>query len=211
MDQVINIDDQPVAAGFFEEGRWLSDYVTPDQPDILMLYRQITAGMNNPQDRIVACWNYVANQVKYKNYIRASIDVEGVKSVQEDYWQTPSQVTKTHIGNCANKAFLLASLLRNELPSDKVYVVLGNLLNGHETGHAWVQANLPEGEFIVEATRNDVPMLPVSKGDRYIPVHYFNDRTVLAVPGRTVMQPFGACYSEWLRDYLNWNYIEGRS
>jgi len=209
MEQTVSIDNQPIAAGFFGEGKWLSDFVTPDQPDILMLWEKIIAGAKTQEDRITAAWDWVANQVKYVPFIKAEIRVEGVHSYQDDFWQTPSMVSKTLVANCANKAFLLTSLLRNELPPSDVYVVLGNLHNGHVQGHAWVQANIGSGEYIVESTRNDVPLLEVSKAPRYEPVHYFNDQTVLAVPGRTVMTPFEACYSEWLKDYLQWSYIRG--
>ncbi len=209
MEQTVPIDDQPIAAGFFGEGKWLSDYVTPNQPDIQVLYRQITNGISSLQDKVIACWDYVAGQIRYKPFISAEIKVENTRSIQQDFWQTPSMVSKTRVGNCANKAFLLASLLRQELSPTQVYTVLGNLSNGHEAGHAWVQVNLGGTEYIVEATRNDVPMLDVRKAARYQPVHYFNDQQMLAVPGRTVMTPFEACYSSWLRDYLNWSYING--
>jgi transglutaminase-like putative cysteine protease len=207
MENVVAIDDQPIAAGLFGEGHWLSDFVTPQEPDILMLYERITKGISSQNDRIVACWDWVANQVKYKPFIKAEIRVEGVHSYQDDYWQSPSQVTRTLVGNCANKAFLLTSLLRNELAPNQVYTVLGNLHNGHEQGHAWVQVNVGGKEYIVESTRNDVPMLAVEKAARYEPVHYFNDKTVLAVPGRTVMEPYQACYSSWLKDYIDWAYV----
>jgi transglutaminase-like putative cysteine protease len=207
MEQTIPIDNQPIGAGFFEEGHWLSDYVTPDEPDILVLYRRITEGMDNSEDRIVACWDWVANKVRYKPHITAEIRVEGKASYQGDYWQSPSMVSKTQVGNCANKAFLLTSLLRNELSPAQVYCVLGNLYNGHVQGHAWVQINISGREYIVEATRNDVPMLDTNLAPRYESVHYFNDQQILAVPGRTVMTPFESCYSEWLKDYLNFNYI----
>jgi transglutaminase-like putative cysteine protease len=209
MDPTVEIDDQPVASGFFGEGKWLSGYITPAEPDILMLWDQITSGLNSKEDKVVACWDYVAKQVKYINFVKAKLLIEGLHSYQDDFWQTPSMVTKTHIGNCANKAFLLTSLLRNELAPNEVYAVLGNLQNGSQEGHAWVQVNIGGSEYIVESTRDDVPMLPVQKASRYEPVHYFNDQVMLAVPGRTVMQPFGACYSNWLRDYLDWAYISG--
>ena len=210
MEQTIPIDNQPIAAGFFDEGSWLSDYVTPSQPDILMLWNKLTQDIPAVEDKIVACWDWVAKQVKYKAFIKARITVEGKQSITDDFWQTPSMVTKTHVGNCANKAFLLTSLLRNGLSSEQVYCVLGNLLNGHEQGHAWVQVNLGKGEFVVESTRDDVPMLAVGQALRYQPVHYFNDQQILAVPGRTVIEPYSACYSSWLRDYLNWGYINER-
>jgi len=206
----IVINDQPIAAGFYGEGKWLSDYVTPGQPDIMTLYEQVTRGLSSIEDKLVACWDWVANEVKYKNFISAHINIEGKNSYQEDYWQTPSMCAKTHVGNCANKAFLLTSLVRNVLSPSEVYCVLGNLSNGHVSGHAWVEATLNGRDYILESTRDDVPLIEAVEGDRYEPVHYFNDVTVLAMPGRTVLTPFEACYSEWLRDYLNYAYINRR-
>lgn len=204
---VVLIDDQPIAAKFFGEGRWLSDFITPDEPDVLTLWRSVTDGLYAPLDRIGAAWDWVANQVQYRNFIRATLNVEGKTSYQDDYWQDPSQCALTRVGNCANKAFLLTSLLRNELPVDQIHAVLGNLLNGKWAGHAWVEAVINGQPMIVEATRSDVPLVLAENAERYQPVHYFNDQEVYAVPGRTVMTPFQACYSNWLKDYLDWNYI----
>jgi transglutaminase-like putative cysteine protease len=208
MEQTIQIDDQPISAGFYGEGKWLSNYITPDEPDILTLWKEITQGIESQQDRIVAAWDWVANQVRYKPFISATISVEGKVSRQDDFWQTPAMCSRTHVGNCANKAFLLTSLLRNEFGPESVYTVLGNLYNGHPAGHAWVEVVVGGQEYIVEATRNDVPMSIATLTDRYEPVHYFNDSKVLAVPGRTVLTPFQACFSSWLKDYLDWNYIQ---
>ncbi|MCK9600570.1 MAG: transglutaminase family protein [Sphaerochaeta sp.] len=206
---VVPIDDQPISSTFFGEGRWLTDFVTPDEPDVQLLWADITDRINSTEDRIIAAWDWVANEVHYKPFISATLSVEGKTSVQKDYWQSPAVCSLTKVGNCANKSFLLASLLRNELSPQQVHCVLGNLLNGKYAGHAWVEINLNGKEYVVEATRNDVPLLETRKADRYQPVHYFNDQEVYAVPGRTVLTPFQKCYSTWLRDYLNWNYIHG--
>jgi|GEM_PF-4526309 len=112
------------------------------------------------------------------------------------------------VHNCANKSFLLTSMLRTFLGPEQVKCVLGNLYNGHAAGHAWVQVNLGQ-ELVVEATRPDVPPVPAATATRYEAVHLFNDQIVEAIEGRTVLVPFSACYSDWLRDYLNWNYING--
>jgi transglutaminase-like putative cysteine protease len=201
MESTIPIDDQPIASGFFGEGRWLRDYVTPNEPDITMLWNSITGNSIVLQDKIVAAWDWVATQVAYKPFISAEIKVEGRNSYQHDFWQSPAMCSKTHVGNCANKAFLLTSLLRNTMQPFEVYCVLGNLYNGHASGHAWVEVQLNGQSWIVEATRADVPMVLAKEAARYEPVHYFNDQVVLAVPGRTVMTPFEACYSTWLHGY----------
>ncbi len=203
------IDNQPVAATFFNEGRWLTEYITPDEPDIILLRRQLFEGLTTKEERALAAWDWVAKQVRYKPFIHAYINVEGKISSQDDYWQSPSMCSKTRVGNCVNKAFLLTSLLRGDFGENEVYCVLGNLYNGHAAGHAWVEAIINGYTYILESTRDDVPFLPIEKASRYEPVHYVNDKKVLAVPGRTVMTPFSACYSNWLRDYLHWAYING--
>ncbi|MDD5229719.1 MAG: transglutaminase family protein [Candidatus Marinimicrobia bacterium] len=205
----ILMDDQPISASFFNEGRWLTDFVTPEAPDIIMLHDSINKNSVTLEDKAIAAWDWVANEVRYKSFISARINVEGVASAQNDFWQTPSMCSHTHVGNCVNKAFLLTSLLRRDFPDTDVYCVLGNLYNGHAAGHAWVEAAIDGKTYILEATRNDVPLLPVEKGDRYEPVHYVNDKKVLVVPDRTVITPFQACYSSWLKDYLDWTYING--
>jgi len=115
------------------------------------------------------------------------------------------------VHNCANKAFLLTSLLRRELSSDEVFCVLGNLENnGDIGGHAWCEINLGGRDFIMESTRPDVPpLVPTQIATRYQPVHLFNDKQAYYIEGATVMEPFSAAYSTWLKDYLDWAYIEG--
>ena len=99
MMNAIEIDDQPISATFFGEGKWLSDFITPDEPDIVMLHKQLASGIDKG-DAIVSCWDWVANEVKYKNFIQAEIRIEGRTSYQDDFWQSPSVCSKTHVGLC---------------------------------------------------------------------------------------------------------------
>ena len=208
---MISIDDQPIESTFFGEGKWLSEFITPGNLEIGSLYDEITKGVTNQEEKIKACWHWVASKVKYKSFIKGKLQIENRVSVQHDLWCDPSTVARIKIGNCANKAFLLTSLLRNELPSSQVYCVLGNLHNGHAGGHAWVECKLNNINYIVESTRPDVhPLVLAAATPRYESVHYFNDECAYAIEGRTVMEPFTACYSTWLKDYLDWGYIEGR-
>lgn len=209
MAAVIKIDDQPIAATFFNEVKNLTDFITPDALEVKDLYRQLTAGINSSRERILACWKWVAADVKYVKFVRGRIWIYGRSSVQKDYWQSPSMVIMTRVGNCANKSFLLASLLRNELPSGQVFCTLGNLYNGKPGGHAWVQLNLDDEWYTMESTMPTAPpLVPIAQTKRYEAVHFFNDDNVQAVTGRTQMIPFTNCYSTWLSDYLNWAYIE---
>jgi len=203
------IDDQAVDPTFFGESRWLTSYITPDEPDIQVIYDRITKGLTTIEDKIEACWDYVAHNIKYRPFVKAAINVGGRVSKQSDYWQLPSQCARTKIGNCANMAFLLTSLLRYGLPEEDINCVFGNLHNnGKIEGHAWVEWSAYDGQdYIIEATRGDVPMVLATTKDRYEPIHYFNESLVYAIPGRTVMRPFSASYSEWLKDYLSFDYI----
>ena len=99
----------------------------------------------------------------------------------------PSVTARIKVGNCANKSFLLTSLLRQELPPAQVYCVLGNLYNGKAGGHAWVQTRVHGTEYLVESTRADASVfVPASCAERYEAVHLFNDQEAYAIEGRTV-------------------------
>lgn len=212
MPKRIPIDDQAIAATFFDEGRWLTDFITPEALEVKGLHKKLADGFDDIEDKLLACWDWVANRVKYVRFVKATMQVNGHISRQSDYWQTPSQVIRTRVGNCANKAFLLCSLLRNDLAADKVQVVLGNLhQGGNEGGHAWVEVSLNSHSHIMEATRGDMrPMISTEVADIYEPVIYFSDKDVSAVEGRTLLQPFCEVFAGWLKDYLDWAYIQGR-
>ncbi len=208
MSNRIAIDDQPISATFFGEGRWLTDFITPNSIDIAGIYKDLTQGVPVLEDRIAVLHNYVASRIRYTKFVKGRLWIDGKSSVQDDLWNSPSITARVKVGNCANKAFLMTSLLRQELSSDQVHCVLGNLYNGKAGGHAWVQVALNGEDFIVETTRPDVhPLVPVSTTDRYEAVHLFNDEVALAIEGKTVMEPMTACFSTWLSDYLNWPYI----
>jgi hypothetical protein len=210
VQDVVKIDDQPIAASFFGEGRWLTDFITPHASDVEELFKKITRGINSGTDRITACWKWVACDVKYVPFVRGKLMLNGKSSVQDDFWASPSMTIHTRIGNCATKSFLLASLLRNEMPAEQVYCAMGNLYNGKPGGHAWVALEMPE-EQVMETTVPTAPsMVPASMAKRYEPVHYFNDALVYAVREKTQLLPMATCYSTWLSDYLNWAYIEGQ-
>ena len=206
------INDQPIAAGFFGEGRWLTEFVTPSALDVKALHDELVTSHMSLEDKIRTEWDWVADRIQYVPFVRAQLEVNGKVSQQSDYWQLPSQLIQTRIGNCANKAFLLGSLVRNDLPSEDVRVVFGNLFqDGVPGGHAWVEARVDGQWLILESTRGDMmPLVPTRVAEIYEPVMYFNDVGVIAIPGRTLLEPFSAVYADWLRDYLDWCYIEGR-
>ena len=211
ISDIIQIDDQPIDAAFFGEGRWLTGFITPDAFDVHELYKKLTEDIDNKYDRITACWKWVASQVKYVKFVKGKIWINGKTSVQKDLWILPELTIHTRVGNCAVKSFLLTSLLRNELSPDEVYCALGNLYNGKPGGHAWVALRDHGEEYVMESTQPTAPaMVPASTAKRYEAVHYFNDAQIYAVEGKTQMTPMAACFSTWLSDYLNWAYIEAQ-
>lgn len=207
---VIEIDDQPISATFFGEGRWLSEFITPEALEVQELYQELTHRLESRESKVQACQHYVG-KMTYKPFISAKMIVEGQVSHNKDAWLSPSLTSRLGIGNCANKSFLLTSLLRNEFGPGEVHTVLGNLYNGKAGGHAWVQVKQGDRVYIVESTRADVQsMVLAAHAPRYEAVHLFNDQVAYAIEGRTAMEPFSLCYSTWLKDYLDFAYIEGR-
>ena len=202
------IDDQPINASFFREGKWLREYVTPGNLEVNNAANNVVGNLSVLSDQIRACQVYVGS-MKYVPYIGGTCQIMGHIQTVKDLWVEPGLLVKIRVGNCANKSFLLTSMLRTFMQPTDVVCVLGNLYNGHASGHAWVQATIKGIDYVVEATRPDVPPVPAANAARYEPVHLFNDETVTAIPGKTVMTPFRACYSTWLKDYLDWSYING--
>lgn len=190
--QKLPMDDQPISSRFFGESKWLSEFITPDNLEVTVLYNNLTDGMTTDREIAIACWEWVAHNVRYKPFIKGTLIIEGKRQTQFDLWCDPSLTICTRIGNCANKAFLLASLLRRNFSENRVYCVLGNLINGSGSGgHAWVQLTLDGQEYIMETTRNDIPaLIEASSTKRYQCVHFFNDKEMYFVPGTTVMEPF---------------------
>ena len=203
------IDDQPIDAGFFGETRRLTEFITPNALDVQALHQKLTKDVVGTRERIISCWSWVANNVRYVKFVRGKIWINGKSAVQTDLWTMPEITMRTRVGNCAIKSFLLASLLRNELSADQIHCTLGNLHNGSAGGHAWVNVKLGSEDYVMESTTPTAPpLVPAHLAARYEPVHYFNDQQVLAVSGRTQLVPFCACFSTWLSDYLNWAYIQ---
>lgn len=211
MVSATKVNDQPISATFFEEGNWLTDFITPENLTVQNLHREITQGIADQNEKITALWDWVASRVRYTRFVKAKLSVDGHSSTQDDYWAPPGITAKVGVGNCATKSFLLTSLLRNELPADRVYCVLGNLQQpGNKGGHAWVEIHPNGTSYLMETTRDDMPpMVLTSAADIYESVIYFNDEIVSYIPGRTVVEPFSAVYIDWLKDYLDWKVIEG--
>jgi hypothetical protein len=209
---ITEVNDQAIASSFFKTGRYLTSYITPDNLDVKALFKRITNDEMTDGEKLLTCWRWVAQQVRYRKFIRGRLEIEGRVSFQHDLWQDPNLVIHTRVGNCANKAFLLASLARNVLSAGDVRCVLGNIYQGNRPpgGHAWVEVDMPSNTYIMESTSEVMqPMVVAKAAEIYEPVVYFNDETVSVVEERTLLQPFAQVYISWLKDYLDMAYIRG--
>jgi len=197
-------DDQPIQASILKERRLLTSWITPDSLEIQTKYEQITKGLNSTEDKVKACLRF-ASDIPYTQFVRVSANVAGKTFVENDCWLQPSEAIFSPRINCANKTYLLASLLRQELPAESVWACLGNLNTDGQNGHAFGYIRL-DRDYILETTNPSVrdKFIPTETAGIYEDVIYFNDLGVRAIPEKQVREPLSACYNciPFLTDYL---------
>ncbi|MCD6362137.1 MAG: hypothetical protein J7M38_14865 [Armatimonadetes bacterium] len=208
----IPYDNQPIggkhsAATILGETKLLTDWITPSVIEIQNKYDELTRGLSSIEDKIKACLRYVSS-FPYVQFIRVSANVAGKVFVQPDAWLEPSQVIHAPRTNCANRTYLLASLLRQELPAENVYACLGNLNVDGQDGHAWGYVRLGGRDYILETTnpRTRDKLIPVETvGNLYEDVIYFNDAGVRVIPDKQVREPFSVCFNciPFLSEYVD--------
>ena len=179
MPILIIADNQPIDARF-GDSVWLTSFLTPQNPDVRLKYLELTDGIASTKDKIDALWRYVA-EFKYRPIIASTLVTPGRKLYQEDTWFYPAEAMLLQNLNCANRAFLLTSLLKNELPvRGQVYCVMGALTNNGRGNHAWVQAQINGQLYILEATITNKAraIIPVECLDIYKGEVYFDEETV---------------------------------
>ena len=197
-------DDQPIDAGLMHESRFLTSWITPGNLGIQEAYDKLTAGITDRREKIAAVWRFVRD-IPYVPYVKSRVTIGGKTFVQNDVWLSPAQALGSGTKlNCFNKSVLLASLLRQEMPADQVYVCLNNVTYDGIGGHAVVY--LADGDYILESTNPGIqsPFMIASGADMYEAVMFFNDEKVLAVPDTKLSQPLGNCHCvKWLENYVN--------
>jgi hypothetical protein len=198
-------DNQAINARPGGDAVWITDFITPSNPDVVLLHQKLTSDIAYQQDRILACWRYVAH-IPYRETVRATLNIAGRSYSQSDAWLYPSEMIRlAPVGNCANKSFLLTSLLRNELPDTAVRCALGHLQYDGIGAHAWVSVDMPDGEHYLEATVENLEraLIPADRVGAYEPVMYFNDTGVWTVSDTDILnEHFGFCAIPWLKSYL---------
>lgn len=205
INSAIPSDNQPILASIFNETRLLTSWITPDSLEVQNTYAKLTKGLESTEDKVKACLKYVSD-IPYTRFVAVSANIAGKRFVQNDCWLLPESALHSPKLNCANKTFLLASLLRQELPAENVWACLGNLNTNHQDGHGFGYIRL-DADYILETTNPVVrdKFIPIETvGNLYEDVIYFNDSGVKALPERHVREPFSSCYRclPFLQDYL---------
>ena len=132
----------------------LKSFIQPFDP----LVMEIASILNTSSDPISAAQDFVHRVVQYERE-------------NGEMWRYPRELLmlEPSHGDCDDMAILLCSILRSYIPANDVYVVVGDMLNGKDTGHAWVLAH---GE-IIESTASSSQKI---NKDRYRPEVLFNDK-----------------------------------
>ena len=200
-------DNQPITSRF-GEAVWLNSFITPDSPDVKLKHQELVRGFDTVDERIAALWNYVA-QIPYTRTVSAKLTVEGQSRSQGDTWLFPSEIiTLAPKANCANKSFLLTSLLRNELPAYQVRCVMGHIRMDGIGAHAWCEVSPHGNPYILETTVTDIrrALVPTGYAPEYEPVLYLTDMGIDVVDESEgigiIDERFGYCAVEFLREYL---------
>lgn len=175
---LIKTDNQPIDTRF-GDATWLTDFITPNNPDVILKYQELT----NSDDILIALWRYVAAK-PYVPLVASKLVVGDRVLAQRDTWFFPAEAMKVGALNCANRAFLLASLLKNHLrsPGD-VYCVIGDLVLGDVGSHAWVEVRVRGQTYIMETTQPNIryAMIPKDLAGAYQAMVYFDEKSVYIV------------------------------
>jgi hypothetical protein len=198
-------DNQAVSVRPGGAAIWLTDIITPNNPDVMLLYNKLTDGLNSQIEKVIACWRYVS-AIPYRETVSTRFTIQGKSYSESDTWLYPGEVIRlAPVANCANKSFLMASLLLNEMPESSVKCALGHITLDGIGAHAWVTAELNSRNYIIETTTNqqDRAFMPIEKADAYDPIIVFNNKGVQAISNSDILnEHLGFCAVEWLRDYV---------
>jgi len=175
----------------------LPQFVQLQAPCILEIVNECKAATE--QESILNCYDYVCRNISYPltwdgkatDYHKISafpshIGILGtsyrVSKTTEEFFQYPGETLAwgsngKGIGDCEDTSILLTSLLRNFMPPDRVFCIIGNY---QIFGHAWVQVKLKDGNLaILETTLTSAPPNPWRLAGPYSPYILFNDLVYL--------------------------------
>ena len=149
---------------------------------------------------ITSAWDFVASGFAYEptgsvvKFINGSLRARDV--------HLPADTLRRGKANCLGKSALLASILRHRLPAERVWIAIGQLVNGGAKGHVWLETSRGGTFYILESTipPGQFGWRPAEElRAKYQPEALVNDREricyskslCLVVPKSSV--PCGAC------------------
>ncbi len=96
---LLKAENQPIDARVGNDAAWITDFITPNNPDVILKYRELTRGVVTPGDTAVALWHYVSHQ-PYVPLISARMSADGKTFKQKDTWFYPAESVHLGFGNC---------------------------------------------------------------------------------------------------------------
>ncbi len=210
MSELIELQSQPISARF-GACKDVKEFVQPNTLMVRELLDRLNLAQMSEDDRILACWDWVARNIDYpKDRTTFALTVYGKTIKADDYFLEPSETIAIGLGKCDATSNLLVSMLRNFLSPERVWVVLGDLHSGAGGGHAWVVVSRNSHYDVLETTLNKLPDGNPWKdaGSEavsliYDPVLYYNDQRIRAVEDAMMCTlPFQNCKIPWLEEYF---------
>lgn len=124
------------------------------------------------EEAVYQLWDFVCREIKYPKtasdrHVISAYELSPVafigtrfefKESSNDFAQFPNETLAWGIGDCLDTSNLLAAIALNFVPPDKLYVVVGEVING--VGHAWVEYYHPINNRkakILETTLRQAP------------------------------------------------------
>lgn len=151
----------------------LSDIVNPSS--VASLAHHLSA--STEEEFVVKAWRIAGEEIRYEPVGSSLVFTD--HSVLCKKCLIPSAVLARGIANCVGKSALLASLMRNRIPSERVVLAIGELRTNSGGGHAWVLYKRADGDwYVLEATRPPSTWVKASSmAAVYVPEVVFNDKT----------------------------------
>ncbi len=140
---------------------------------VKFLADQLTQGSED--EFILSAWDLVGRGLVYEAF-GSDIDIDqGIITCDKCF--TTDQILNRGGSNCVGKSAMLASLLLNRLPANRVYMAIGHFAGDGVGGHAWCLVDRGGTDYLLEATSPPPaqPWTPASLVSRiYIPYAVFS-------------------------------------
>ena len=144
-------------------------------PDCLA---SVAQGLPQAEDEfILSAWQF-AGSICYEP-VGSHLDFVD-SQVKCQHCLLPGEVLARGVANCVGHAAVLASILRNRLPPERVMMAIGDLVTNGVGGHAYVLVERAGAWYVLESTTSPGlnPWLPAVAATWYQPYILFNDAAI---------------------------------